>query len=321
MLGLRNFFPFKKNERWDLTFFTACANRTLTTVIKADCFRSMQDNISYRTSGLALNPLHETKHASTLGRSGYDHTKVLLHPHLLHFLETNELVKMPALNKEYARIISTDNTTGYWSAMCASLTGKKGIYAPQGILKNAKAYFFEELWARHSKWQLNDTIQDFKIRVSTRFRPGEKSQSKLALPLHQFLKVRRRQLTEEPGSQRVFVGEIVPEHMQDALLGTIMQHPVTLQDSGMVLDRSVAVSCVLRGGKDPFTGSRLTMQMLEPMPDLAAEIAEFKSKQAAVDITVAESEVMGLVEDIDPKLLEALVALEQVVRSYVQYLR
>ena len=164
------------------------------------------------------------------------------------------------------------------------------------------------------------SVQDFKIRVSTRFRPGEKSGKKFSLPLHQFLKVRNQQ-KEKNGSAigSVFIGDAIPEHMQDALLGTIMHQPVLLPDSQKVLDRSVAVSCVLRGGKDPFTGTKLTMDILLPLPDLAAEIAEFKVKQANIDIGVDEAEVMGLVDDLDPQLMEALVAAEQVSPA-IEYL-
>ena len=246
------------------------------------------------------------------------HTRVLLHPHLLHFLETEELVRLGSLSKTYARIIKTDNTIGYWPAMCASLTGKRGIYSPH-ISKNARAYFFEELWKSNSKWKPDSAVQDFKIRVSTRFRPGEKSQSKFSLPLHQFLKVRKQQIKEtKSGESGVFVGEDIPEHMQDSLLGTLMNQPVQLKHSGRILDRSVAVACVLRGGKDPFTGAKLTMDSIMPLPELAAEIAEFKVKQANVDISVGEKDVLGLVEEVDPALLEALVAVEQ-VRGVVSY--
>lgn len=240
------------------------------------------------------------------------HARVLLHPNLLHFLETEELVRLSMLNKEYSNTVKTDRTIGYWPAMCASLSGGRGIYAPR-VHVNAREYFFEELWKAKSKWLLDAAVQDFKIRVSTRFRPGEKSRSKFALPLHQFLKVRQQQRKESVDTgQGVFVGENIPEHMLDALLGTIMHQPVLLQDSQRVLDRSVAVTCVLRGGKDPFTGSRLTMESLIPMPDLAAQIAEFKAKQANVDISVGQSDIMRLVEEVDPALLEALVAVEQV---------
>jgi hypothetical protein len=243
------------------------------------------------------------------------HSKVLLHPHLLHFLETEELVRVSSLCRDYSRIIKADATVGYWPAMCASLTGSRGIYSPH-VTKNAKAYFFDELWKSRSKWSLDATAQDFKIRVSGRFRPGEKSRSKFALPLHQFLRVRRQQKAaaggQGQGQGAVFVGESVPQHMLDGLLGGMMQQPVRLADSGRVLDRSVAVTCVLRGGKDPFTGSRLSMDCLTALPGLAAEIAAFKARQANVDISVGEREAMGLVEQVDPLLLEALVEAEQV---------
>mmetsp|Transcript_15407 Transcript_15407/g.23228 ORF Transcript_15407/g.23228 Transcript_15407/m.23228 type:complete len:745 (+) Transcript_15407:73-2307(+) len=238
------------------------------------------------------------------------HLNVLLHPNLLPFLSFSELAHLSELSREYAAMIKTCSTDcGYWHAMCISFSGQYGLYLPSPLL-SPREYFFNCLWISRRKWQAEENSQqNFKIHVSSRFRPGEKCQKKFALPLHQFLKVRSQQKSGQ--KDRIFVGENAPENYVDGLLGTLMQDPVMLPDSQRVLDRSVAISCVLRGGKDPFSGAKLTMESLIPLPDLAQEIAVFRKRQKNVDIGVEAEDVMGLVDDVDPRLLEALVAAEQ----------
>lgn len=254
-------------------------------------------------------------HPQSTGSQSH-HSTILLHPHLLPFLDTQDLVHLSELSKEYSSIIKSDATIGYWHAMCTSLADQ-GVYCPPLTKKFTKDYFFSELWKARTKWNTVSDVQDFKIKVSARFKPGQYGQSKFALPLHQFLKVRSQQLKHEKREGAVFVGENTPEHMLDSLLGTIMNDPVMLRDSRKVLDRSVAVACVLRGGMDPFSGSKLTSDCLIPMPELKQEINDFKKRQANVDITVHAADAKLLVEEVDPLLLEALVAVEQVMLCYV----
>lgn len=194
--------------------------------------------------------------------------------------------------------------------MCVSLAGYRGLYLPK-MIGNSRDYFFNEIWILRNKWKEGEQqTQSFRIRVASRFRPGKLSQDRFALPLHQFLKVRSTQATKN--KEQVFVGEKVPESYQDALLGTLMRDPVRLIDSNQILDRSVAISCVLRGGKDPFTGSKLTTESLIPMPELAEEIASFRRRQENIDVSLSQNDVLELVDHVDPRLIEALVEAEQI---------
>lgn len=240
------------------------------------------------------------------------HCNVLLQPYLLSFLDFPQLANLSLLSKEYYDRLKKDEISlGYWHAMCISLAGYYGLYLPK-FIGNSRDYFFNEIWNLRHKWKLteNTTTQSFRIRIASRFRPGKLSTTRFALPLHQFLKVRASQATKN--KQQVFVGEKIPAHYQDALLGTLMKEPVKLSDSGQILDRSVAVSCILRGGKDPFTGTKLTAESLIPMPELAQEIALFRTKQENIDISLAQEDVLELVEQVDPRLIEALVEAEQI---------
>ena len=57
-----------------------------------------------------------------------------------------------------------------------------------------------------------------------------------------------------------------------AFLYKVMQDPVRLPTSGKVVDRSVAARLLETEGKDPFTRTALTWDMVEEEPKLKAEI-------------------------------------------------
>jgi hypothetical protein len=236
---------------------------------------------------------------------------VLLQPYFLSFLDFPQLATLSCLNKEYYSALKQNELSlGYWHAMCTSLAAHCGLYLPKSI-ENSRDYFFNEIWILKKKWRLQEQqSQSFRIRIASRFRPGTLSQNRFALPLHQFLKVRANQAIQN--KQQVFVGEKAPEHFQDALLGTLMKEPVRLPDSNQILDRSVAITCVLRGGKDPFTGTKLTQESLIPMPELGEEIALFRQRQQNIDISLSQNDVLELVDHVDPRLIEALVEAEQI---------
>mgnify|MGYP002014807719 CR=1 FL=1 len=90
----------------------------------------------------------------------------------------------------------------------------------------------------------------------------------------------------------------LPIHKQLPFLKTLMREPVRLATSDRVLERSVAVQCILRGGKDPFNNHKLTMQHLIPMPELAASIEAWKKKKSETDISLGTSEVQSLISDL-----------------------
>jgi len=258
---------------------------------------------------------------SSVSNSEINHAQILLCPALLPFLPFQQLVCWSELSKEYEFVVKNYATDiGYYQALCVSFCGEHGLYLPQ--MKNAKSYFFNEIWVSRLKWRNNDDQSDFKIRVSSRFSPGTRSNEKIELPLHQFLAVRRKQLKEKEEERNggdgnnnkdvVFVGESIPEEYLDPLMGTLMIDPVRLPGSQRVVDRSVAINSVLRGGKDPFDNSKLDFTMLIPMPELAEELRVFKIKQEKNnDVGVKTDDAMQLVKHLDPALLEALVAAEQ----------
>ena len=240
-----------------------------------------------------------------------NHVTILLHPYFIHFLDFEQLSQLCLLNNYYAKNIKEHAMDiGYWQAMCTSLSARRGLYCPQNII-TPKDYFFRELWQCNRKWLVNELeeAQNFRICVSSRFRPGPKNQSRFALPLHQFLKVRSQQLQEQQRSNSaVFVGEAIPPEYLDPLLGTLMTDPVLLPDSQRVVNRSVAMA----SNEDPFTNNTFSHDNLIALPGLAQEIAEFKLRQLHVDISVASTDVMSLVKSVDPRLLEAIVAIDQV---------
>ena len=93
-----------------------------------------------------------------------------------------------------------------------------------------------------------------------------------------------------------------------------MREPVRLSTSGKVMERAVALQCVLRGGKDPFTGSKLTAADLVPDLELAEKIAAWKQKKSEADISLNTQEVNTLINDlvVDQDVLSALVEAEQI---------
>ena len=233
----------------------------------------------------------------------------------LVFLEVTEIVRLNSLSKQISTYLTQNKDEfGYWHAMCVSLANKQGIYLSPSSVHDRK-FFFNSVWNSRNKWSLaiaNGEQSQFKIQTMVRFRPGKGSNSGIELPLHQFLKLRRKNTLEKSNNANL-VGESDPEHFLDPFLFTLMREPVKLVPSGKILDRSVAIHFVLRGGKDPFTGEKLTSDMLEPMPDLQKEISEWRERQRkAVDISVSLGEVKSIIEEnvLDPTLLDALIEAE-----------
>lgn len=240
--------------------------------------------------------------------------QIILHPHLLAFIEVKQLGQFSVLCKSFNEFLKSNHVDiGYWYSMCVSLSGQYGLYCPL-VCFNPKNYFFDELWTNRVKWNIgNDNQQIFKVRVATRFRPGERNNNKLSLPLHQFLKVRRMQLGKD--QQQVFIGEQSPPEYDDALLGTLMQDPVMLPHSKKVIDRSVAVICE---NVDPFTGSHFTLDMLIPLPDLKEDIEKFRQRRQNCDVSlnVNDAKLLSDTTFVNPKVLETLVALEQLMCAF-----
>lgn len=258
---------------------------------------------------------------------------ILLRPEVVQFVDFKGLPSLREVCKYFRDAIDTSpHKLGYWRAVCNSYCYYAGIYSP--ICCDAfnrtdhKRYFFTTIFTIRDKWatsaqEQQHYAQEYKIKVDSRFRPGQLQNDKVCLPLHQFLKVKRHQRAQAAASSEaavcqnndVFVGEQDPEEFLDPLLGTLMKDPVLLMSSDRIVDRSVAVQCILRGGRDPFTNSRLTMHMLVPQPELAQRIQEFKVKKQQRDVSLGLNELKPLVEEggaaVDTDLLEALMEVER----------
>lgn len=119
---------------------------------------------------------------------GINHAQVLLSPALLPFLSFAQLARWSELSKEYSFVIENYSTDiGYYESLSNSFSMEHGLYFPQ--MKNARNYFFNTIWTNRLKWRSTEDQSNFKIRVSSRFSPGTRSNEKIDLPLHQFLAV------------------------------------------------------------------------------------------------------------------------------------
>eukprot|EP00605_Chrysophyceae_sp_TOSAG23-4_P002725 GSChrysophyteH1.ASY1.ANO1.3004.1 assembled CDS len=253
---------------------------------------------------------------------------VLLHPNLIFMLEFKQLAHLSELNKSLRKVVkSNSNQIAYWRAMCISFSGFKKIYSPliydlaymgkkpRISNENAKKHFFNDLWSIRNKWNpiAEENSSEFKIRVAARFRPGLIEQKSMNLPLHQFLKLRR----EGDGSTGVLFGQVDPSEFLDPFLNVLMREPVLLTTADKVCERAIAIQCMHRNQKCPFTGKRLSMQNIIPQIGLQKRIQEWKMNKGEVtkqQLQVDQEAVKkNLIESsaIDPELLEILQDAEK----------
>jgi ubiquitin conjugation factor E4 B len=73
--------------------------------------------------------------------------------------------------------------------------------------------------------------------------------------------------------------ENVPEEFEDAVMGEIMEDPVTLPTSGKVMDRKHIIRHILSTPNDPFNRQPLTEDQLVPATDLRNKIQQWKKEQ------------------------------------------
>ena len=72
-----------------------------------------------------------------------------------------------------------------------------------------------------------------------------------------------RELATEYKNEQNELGDI-PEEFLDPILNTLMEDPVVLPTSGMIMDRSVISRHLLSKSNDPFNRKVLTKDMLVP---------------------------------------------------------
>jgi hypothetical protein len=228
---------------------------------------------------------------------------------------------------------------------------------------NPKQYFFANLWSARRKFPVppnkdvfhcpafqesNDSIdvaigttptpeqplqtpQQFSVRVVCRFRPGEVEKNSFSLPLHQFLKLKRK-LPRQQGDENAVsnsnsndggfvVGEQEPPEFLDPFMHTLMREPVLLTTSNRIVDRSIALHALQRTHRDPFNNKPLTnAHQLVPQVELQQRIQEWKvtSRQNAMDkLKLTRDDVRPLVDEacvLTPEMIQALMDCEQLNR-------
>ena len=243
----------------------------------------------------------------------------LLMPTSIQYMDFLTLSYYITINKLTMKMV---NEKSFWIAVNNSFAFCYGLYTfcHNDLLNiNAKKHFLQELLTAKHKF-LSTTIdttttKSFNIKVCARFRPGIRSNNNVNLPLHQFLKVRRKNIkeTEENNNNKCIVGEQDPEEFVDPLLGTLMNDPVLLKTSMKILDRSCAVKSILRGGRDPFNNRKLSLADLIPQPELAEKIRVWKEKKKNIDISISMNDVQQLGDSMasDPELLAILMEADR----------
>ena len=255
--------------------------------------------------------------------------ELLLLPDVLFFLPFDVLCSLPQVCLAFSKATQgQDDVYGYWNALAHACSRAKGLYLPVDRIFG-KAAFFTEVWPLRTKWEVVNVEQGiertsaaantFKIQVASRSRPGPQPKDSLNLPLHQFLKIKRRQQRENADQQgKPLVGDTPPEEFMDPILNSLLKDPVLLKTSGRVVSRSVAVQSILRGGRDPFSNRKLTHAQLEDLPELQARIEQYKLEQAKRDdVSLDRKEIMKFVEGsaIDPDILAALVEADRIASA------
>lgn len=71
----------------------------------------------------------------------------------------------------------------------------------------------------------------------------------------------------------------VPDEFLDPIFFTLMEDPVLLPTSSVIVDKSTIRAHLLGDTRDPFNRAPLTMDMVQPATELKAKIAEWKAEQ------------------------------------------
>ena len=189
---------------------------------------------------------------TTITRTSY--RQLFSIPELIQLLDYETLKHFVVICKATSAQVSTTTKTAdgvsYWWAVCRSFAYAKGLYLPSEgthiLKKHPRNYYFDELVVARHKWETQTDVvryHEFKIKVGCRFRPGVRGQQNMCLPLHQFLKVKRKAAKDkqEDNNNQLLVGEEDPQEYLDPFLGSLMREPVLLTSSGKICDRVLAV--------------------------------------------------------------------------------
>ncbi|KAJ2754923.1 Ubiquitin conjugation factor E4 [Coemansia pectinata] len=78
-----------------------------------------------------------------------------------------------------------------------------------------------------------------------------------------------------------YLESVAPDEYLDPLLASLILDPVRLPTSGNIMDLSAIKGQLLSDPRDPFNRAPLTIDMLEPMPELKAEISRWRAQKVA----------------------------------------
>jgi len=270
---------------------------------------------------------------------------VLLHPDTLSAAGSAAVGRVGMLAKEFKLIALDGGDASFgdtaWRCACQALARERALWCPSPIMGVEKKGFWqtllvEQLWPARRKWEATEgegprrlgqmgirppkegAAQDFKIQVSARFKPGEVTQGRLLVPLHQKLMMLRKAGADVADK----IGQKEPPEFLDALMGHVMVDPVLLPSSGKVCDRRVIQEQLRhRGGRDPFDGTPLTADMLVPQTELCARLLEWRAaaRQRAVEggdeHKLEEKEMKELIGELggelDPEVVEMVMEADR----------
>ncbi len=254
----------------------------------------------------------------------------IMQPEILMFLDAPSHTRLSELNKEAKKM---SEQSDFWATLWTATCCQYGLFAPiaKGI-KIDRQLFFEELWPHACrKWgvptdatgAMNVQAGDsFNVAVMARMRPGNLGKDKVNLPLHQFLKLKRREnlKASEGGanvvhdSNKMAIGETDPEEFVCPFTHTLMRDPVLLTHCNKVVDRSI-----VRSGRDPWSGRRLSPDLVVPQPALKAAINEWREQKEEkvresleLDVKSVKEHIIDAQKVADPVLLAALMEAEKI---------
>lgn len=75
----------------------------------------------------------------------------------------------------------------------------------------------------------------------------------------------------------------IPEQFIDPILHTLMEYPVLLPSSGMIMDKSIITRHLMGNPTDPFNRAPLSPNMLVPQESLRQEILSWISSRSSAE--------------------------------------
>ena len=258
--------------------------------------------------------------------------KVLVHPTFLEYNYIADSLKLIKYTSKELISLYDNVATSTYASISVSLANSHGLFLPTERSGRVewKTFFHNNLWPSRKKWidDYNNNEESteegqFKINVATRFRPGERSKSRLSLPLHQFLKMRRA--AKKDGSMPTIGGKTkVPDRFKDEFTGVLMSSPIQLPSSKKFMDRKTLLKSLKRDPHDPFDGSSLTPSKVIECPELKKMIRKhveivknLSEEDKDMKVSMAAVETMAQADggNLTSEMIEALMDAERLERA------